>query len=66
MNMKKYFADMGAKGGKKSKRKLTKKDARKMATKRWKESKAEVADAVATVPPRARGSRNTTAQESNG
>lgn len=32
----KYLAEIGAKGGKKSKRKLTKADARKMAAKRWK------------------------------
>jgi hypothetical protein len=31
----KYLAEIGRKGGKKSKRKLTKRDARAMAKKRW-------------------------------
>jgi hypothetical protein len=31
----KYLAEIGAKGGKKSKRKLTKKQARAMAERRW-------------------------------
>lgn len=36
----KYLASIGAKGGKKSKRKLTKKQASQMATKRWQRVKA--------------------------
>ena len=35
----KYLAEIGAKGGAKSKRKLTKKDARQMAARRWKRKK---------------------------
>jgi hypothetical protein len=35
MNYRAYLAKIGAKGGKKSKRRLTKKDAREMARKRW-------------------------------
>ncbi len=31
----KYLAEIGRRGGSKSKRKLTKKDAREMALKRW-------------------------------
>lgn len=35
MNYREYLRKIGAKGGKKSKRKLTKKDAAAMAKKRW-------------------------------
>jgi hypothetical protein len=35
VNYREYLAKIGAKGGKKSKRRLTKKQAREMARKRW-------------------------------
>lgn len=35
MNHREYLASIGAKGGAKSKRKLTKKDAKAMAESRW-------------------------------
>ena len=38
----KYLASIGAKGGKKSPRKLSKKDARQMALKRHAKSKAKI------------------------
>ncbi len=43
----KYLASIGAKGGKVSKRKLTKKQASQMATERWRRVKAAQAGASA-------------------
>lgn len=45
--VRKYLAGIGAKGGAKSKRKLTKTQARKMATERWQRVKAAQAGASA-------------------
>jgi len=46
-DVRKYLASIGAKGGAKSKRKLTKKQASQMATQRWQRVKAEQAGASA-------------------
>jgi len=46
MNHREYLASIGSKGGKKSKRKLSKKDARSMAAKRWAQAKPAQADAA--------------------
>lgn len=45
MNHREYLASIGAKGGAKSKRKLTKKQAREMAARRWERVKAAQAGA---------------------
>ena len=51
-SVRKYLSEIGAKGGAKSKRKLTKSDARKMAAKRWAQAKPAQAGAAGSAGKR--------------
>ena len=58
--VRKYLASIGAKGGKKSKRKLTKREASRIAKERWRRVKAAQADAAGSsgsAKPRERANK---------